>query len=329
MTEMVHNTGSVLLTGGAGYIGSVVAQMLIDQAIPVVVIDDLRDGKREAVPEQAVFVEGGIEDAFVLEQIFKKHQITTVMHFAASANVPDSVINPALYYQNNVAGTLILLDSMKQAGVRRLVFSSTAAVYGEPLYAPIDEGHPLQAMTPYGRSKLMCEQIIADYSKAYGLEYIIFRYFCAAGATTGHGESRQYETHLTPVLLDALLGKREKLYIFGVDFPTEDGTGMRDYIHVSDIAQAHILALDAQGPGLNQIYNLGSNKSYTVRQIIELTEKMYGVPIPKEIKPRRPGDPAVLTTTSAKASRLLGWTPVCTIEDIISSAYEWRRNPRY
>jgi len=329
MTEKAHKTRSVLLTGGAGYIGSVVAQMLIDQGIPVVVIDDLRDGKREAVAKQAVFVEAGIGDASVFEQIFQEHHISTVMHFAASANVPDSVINPALYYQNNVANTLILLDCMKQAGVRRLVFSSTAAVYGEPLYAPIDEEHPLKAMTPYGRSKLMCEQIIEDFSKAYGLDYIIFRYFCAAGATPEHGESRQHETHLTPVLLDALLGKRDKLFIFGDDFPTEDGTGMRDYIHVSDIASAHLLALDAQGPGQNQIYNLGLNKSYTVRQIIELTEKMYGVSIPKETKPRRPGDPAVLTTTSAKANRLLGWTPVCTIEDIITSAYEWRRNPRY
>ena len=270
----------ILITGGAGFIGSVVGEHLHNMGYSLVVIDDLRDGKKEAVPDSATFYEANFADENVLDTIFTTHNITTVIHLAASANVPDSVINPLPYYQNNVTGTIALLKKMKQYGVKSILFSSTAAVYGILVNDTIVETDILKPVNPYGWSKLFDEQIIADTAAAHGLNYIIFRYFCAAGATALNGESRGYESHLIPLVIDTALSKRKEIKVFGNQFPTPDGTGVRDYIHVRDIAKAHELALAKLSSVTNQIFNLGTNAGYSVLQIIEETEKVLGRKIP-------------------------------------------------
>ncbi len=323
----------ILITGGAGYIGSVVGEHLQSLGYPLVVIDDLRDGKKEAVPNAAKFYEANFFDETILDTIFTTHNITTVIHLAASANVPDSVINPLPYYQNNVTGTIALLKKMKQYDVKSILFSSTAAVYGIPVNDTIIETDILKPVNPYGWSKLFDEQIIADIAAAHGLEYIIFRYFCAAGATALHGESRGYESHLIPLVIDTALGKRDEIKVFGNQFPTPDGTGVRDYIHVSDIARAHELALNAmlnaKGRVTNQIFNLGTNAGYSVLQIIEETQKVLGQKVNFTIVNERPGDPPSLIALAHKAKEQLGWEPSYNLQDIITSVYAWRNNPRY
>jgi UDP-glucose 4-epimerase len=319
----------ILITGGAGYIGSVVGEHLHTLGYSLVVIDDLRDGKKEAVPDSATFYEANFSDETILDTIFTTHNITAVIHLAALANVPDSVINPLPYYQNNVTGTIALLKKMKQYGVKSILFSSTAAVYGIPVNDTIVETDILKPVNPYGWSKLFDEQIIADTAAAHGLEYVIFRYFCAAGATALNGESRGYESHLIPLVIDTALGKRNEIKVFGNQFPTPDGTGVRDYIHVSDIAKAHELAIAKLGSVTNQIFNLGTNAGYSVLQIIEETEKVLGQKVNFTIVNERPGDPPSLIALAHKAKEQLGWEPSYNLQDIIRSVYAWRNNPRY
>ena len=321
----------ILITGGAGYIGSVVGEHLHTLGYSLVVIDDLRDGKKEAVPDGATFYEANFSDEHILDTIFTTHNITTVIHLAASANVPDSVVRPLPYYQNNVTGTIALLKKMKQYSVKSILFSSTAAVYGIPVNDTIIETDILKPVNPYGWSKLFDEQIIADTAAAHGLEFIIFRYFCAAGATALHGESRGYESHLIPLVIDTALGKRDEVKVFGNQFPTPDGTGVRDYIHVSDIARAHELALNAMlnATVTNQIFNLGTNAGYSVLEIIEETEKVLGQKVNFTIVNERPGDPPSLIALAHKAKEQLGWEPRYNLQDIITSVYAWRNNPRY
>jgi UDP-glucose 4-epimerase len=319
----------ILITGGAGYIGSVVGQHLQTLGYSLVVIDDLRDGKIKAVPAGATFYEANFSDTNVLDTIFTKHNISCVIHLAASANVPDSVINPLPYYENNVTSTVTLLQKMKQYGVMSILFSSTAAVYGIPVNDTINESDILKPVNPYGWSKLFDEQIIMDTAAAHRLNYIIFRYFCAAGATESHGESRGYESHLIPLVIDTALGKRDEIKVFGNAFPTPDGTGVRDYIHVSDIARAHELALAKLGSVNNQTFNLGTNAGYSVLQIIEETQKVLGQKVNFSIVKERPGDPPSLIALAHKAKQLLGWEPVHSLQDIIISVHAWRNNPRY
>jgi UDP-glucose 4-epimerase len=325
----MKNMEYILVTGGAGYIGSIVTSNLIKSGYKVIVIDDLRDGKKLAVHPDALFFKFNFGDLYELQSIFKKFTISNVLHLAALANVPDSVINPLNYYDNNLSNTLTLLNVMNEFGVRNIIFSSTAAVYGEPRYNPINEAHPTNPINPYGWSKLFVEQIIQDYAKAYSFKYIIFRYFCAAGATVENGESRSYETHLIPVILDTILGKREQINVFGTKFNTDDGTGVRDYIHVEDIANAHILALDKINKSPNHIINLGSNASYSVLQVIKSVEETLNMHVNYILDAPRPGDPAVLSTTNKKAFEILGWKANNALNDIILTAYNWRKNPLY
>lgn len=320
---------TILITGGAGYIGSVVGELLERAGYHLVVVDDLRDGKKAAVPTSAIFHPVNLCDLGQLRSVFAKHPINAVIHLAASANVPDSVTYPLNYYDNNVQGTCQLLRCMQEFGVKNMVFSSTAAVYGEPQYLPIDERHPWKPVNPYGQSKLMDEQILQDCRRAYGIDFITFRYFCAAGATRHHGESRTCESHLIPVVLDQILGRREKVYVFGQDFTTPDGTGVRDFIHVEDIAKAHMLALQRMPQCAGEVFNLGTGTGYSVLEIISQAEQLLGRQVRYDMAARRPGDPANLTATYEKAHRLLGWEPCHGLKEIIQSAFAWRQAPLY
>jgi UDP-glucose 4-epimerase len=325
----MENDSFILVTGGAGYIGSVVVKQLIDEKYKVIVIDDLRDGKAGAIHPEAIHYKFDFGNYDNLTKVFSSHKIFAVMHLAASANVPDSVINPFEYYNNNFNSSLVLLHVMKNHNVRKIIFSSTAAVYGNPNYVPIDENHPTNPINPYGHSKLFIEQVINDFALAYNFKYVIFRYFCAAGATKHNGESRSYETHLIPNVLDTIIGKKNKMYVFGNNFNTKDGTGVRDYIHVSDISNAHLLALLKIDDVYNEIFNLGSNSSYSVLEIIKISEKTINSKVNFEVSKPRPGDPDELTTISDKANLLLNWKPNKNIEEIILSAYNWRNNNLY
>lgn len=325
----MNNTKKILITGGAGYIGSVVCEMLIKEGYEVVVVDDLSESNQKAVTLGAVFYNGNFGDAQMLDNIFSHHFIDIVFHFAASANVPDSVTDPEKYYHNNFVNTLSLLGKMKQYGVDKIIFSSTAAVYGEPVHFPIDENHPERPINPYGHSKLMMEQVIKDFAHAYGLQYIVFRYFCAAGATEDHGESRKCESHLIPVVLDFVLGKREIVNVYGNNFNTIDGSGVRDYIHVVDIAHAHILGMKQFQQAAGNIFNLGTNTGFSVLEIIAKTQSITGKEIRYHIVPMRPGDPATLVAGNGKAKEILGWVPEFGINDIILSAFRWRQHPKY
>lgn len=320
---------TILITGGAGYIGSVAAELLEKKGHKLIIIDDLSDGKKAAVSENSIFFQSNFGNIQTLESIFKEYTIDFVFHFAASANVPDSVINPLKYYENNVVNTLSLLKNMIKYDVKNIIFSSTAAVFGEPVYTPIDEKHILNPVNPYGMSKLMIENILSDFSRAYGLNFIAFRYFCAAGSTREHGESRDYETHLIPVVLDQILKKKDFVTVFGNDFNTSDGTGVRDFIHVEDIAIAHILAMENFDRVDNKFINLGNGKGYSVLEVIKSAEKYLDMKVSYKIGQKRPGDPAVLIASHQNAFKQLGWKPSKTLEDIITSAYNWRKNPKY
>lgn len=319
---------SILVTGGAGYIGSHTVRMLEEQGKQVVVYDNLVKGHQAAVTNSQ-FIKGDLFDSELLRATLKQHKVEAVVHFAAYSLVGESMEKPAEYYHNNVAGTLNLLDTMLECGVKKLVFSSTAAVYGEPQAEIIDEEMPKKPTNVYGRTKLIMENAMADYAKAYGLSYTALRYFNACGADKQGdiGEDHQPESHLIPVILQTCLGKRKSIRIFGDDYPTKDGTCVRDYIHVTDLAQAHYLALKAlqEGAG-SDVYNLGNGNGFTVKEIIEAAEKVTKINITKEIAPRRPGDPAVLVASSEKIRRNLGWQPMYTnIEDIIATAWDWHQ----
>lgn len=318
----------VLVTGGAGYIGSHTVKALLSAGHEVVVFDDLSTGHEESVRGVA-FIRGDVTRAEDLEQAFKAHEIDAVMHFAAKSLVGESMENPAKYYVNNVAGGATLLEAMRRAGVKAMIFSSTAAVYGEPETTPIPEDHPLAPTSVYGRTKLMFEQMLADYAQVYGLKYAALRYFNAAGADPSGeiGEDHDPETHLIPIVLQTALGQREAVTIFGTDYDTPDGTCIRDYIHVTDLADAHVLALEGLFAGSpSGVYNLGNGAGFSVRQVIETAEKVVGAPIPVKEGPRRPGDPAVLVAGSQRAKTELGWTPrYPDLEEIVRTAWQWHR----
>jgi UDP-glucose 4-epimerase len=317
----------VLVTGGAGYIGSVVADHLLCAGHTVTVLDNLIMGWREAVPTQAEFIQANTGDEAALDALFAAHGFDAVMHFAALIEAGESVKVPEQYFDNNSLRTLTLLRVMIKHKVFRLVFSSTAAVYGEPKTVPIPEDHPLAPTNAYGESKLIVEQMLAWFHRAHGFRYASLRYFNAAGATPARGEAHRSESHLIPLVLQVPLGQREAISIFGTDYPTKDGTCVRDYIHVDDLAVAHLLALQRLETHETLICNLGSGEGFSVRQIIDLARKVTGHAIPVIERPRRSGDPAVLIASSDKARSLLGWNPQYSeVQSIIASAWEWHRS---
>lgn len=313
----------ILVTGGAGYIGSAVVRKLIDEGHEVTVIDDLSKGHKEAVHPKAVFIKAGLSNLNELEKVFKQTKFDAVIHMAGYIEAGESVINPEKYFTNNVTNGINLLNAMIKHNCKKIVFSSSAGVYGNPEEVPITEDSETRPINPYGETKLIFERILKCYSKAYGLEYTSLRYFNAAGAEEYHGEDHDPETHLIPIILQAALGKRTEIKIYGTDYPTKDGTCIRDYIHVSDLAKAHVLALKNNG-----VYNLGSEKGYSVREIIEIAKKVTGKDITVKEDARRPGDPVALVASSEKIKRELGWKPEYSIRDIIKSAWAWhKKNP--
>ena len=321
---------TILVTGGAGYIGSVVVEDLQAKGESVVVLDNLVYGHRQAIGENTVFYEGDIGDADLVRKILSEHEIEACMHFSAFTYVGESVEKPKIYYHNNVAQTLKLLDVLIETGVKKFVFSSTAAVFGEPQKIPIDETHPQNPTNPYGWSKLMVEKILQSYDTAYGLKFVALRYFNACGASENCGEDHNPETHLIPLVLFAAQGRRESISIFGDDYPTPDGTALRDYIHISDLSQAHVLALKhLHNGGNSEFINLGNGQGFSVKEVIETAKKITGKPIEARIAPRRAGDPSRLVADSKKAREVLGWTPQFPdLESIIESAWAWHQaNP--
>jgi len=318
----------ILVIGGAGYIGSHLVKELV-QTKDVLVLDNFSTGHRWAVHENATMIEGDMGDKDILENIFTHYPIEAVMHFAAYSLVGESVQEPGKYYQNNVAATLNLLEVMVKSNVKKIIFSSTAATYGIPEGPVITEETPTNPINPYGRSKLMMESIMKDFSKAYGLEYVILRYFNAAGADESAkiGEAHDPETHLIPLILQHLAGDRPSISIFGTDYDTPDGTCIRDYIHVTDLARAHILALDAllEGTKKNTIYNLGNGRGYSVREVIEACERITGKKANVTMAPPREGDPARLVASSEKIRRELGWKARYSLDDIVESAWKWNK----
>jgi UDP-glucose 4-epimerase len=321
----------ILVVGGAGYIGSHVVKELIRKGKQVAVLDNLSTGHREAIDKKATFVQGDMGNKSDLDVIFSTYPIKAVMHFAANSLVGESVTNPLKYYENNVAATLTLLQVMIKYNVKKFVFSSTAATYGIPDVDLIAEETPTNPINPYGHSKVMVEQILADCATAYDLEYVVLRYFNAAGADESGeiGEDHTPETHLIPLVLKHLLGQRESISVFGTDYPTFDGTCIRDYIHVTDLARAHILALDAllesHDTHICETYNVGNGQGYSVKEIIKRCEEVTGKTANIKYAERRPGDPAILVASSKKIEKALGWKAVYTLEDIIRTAWQWHQ----
>lgn len=315
----------ILVTGGAGYIGSVCVTRLLKKKYNVVVIDNLQTGQAKALDPNALFYKGSILNKILLNRIFRENEIDAVIHFAAETTVAESASNPYRYFNTNLIGGITLLEAMRKAKCRKIIFSSTAAVYGNPLTTPISENHQTNPISAYGSSKLMFEQILFWYSRAYNLEYKIFRYFNAAGATKTLGENHNPETHLLPLVLQVALGKKREISIFGNDYDTSDGTCIRDYIHVADIADAHILSLENSGKS-SCIYNLGNQKGYSVSEVIAVARKITGHPIPSKISKRRPGDPAVLIASSSLAKKELVWKPkFSSLGSIIRSQWIWQK----
>jgi UDP-glucose 4-epimerase len=321
---------AILVTGGAGYIGSVTTELLRKRGEQVVVLDNLSRGHRGAVAPEVLFYEGDVGDRALVTRVVREHSIDACIHFAAFAYVGESVSQPALYFENNVEQSIRLLGALAGAGVRRVVFSSTCATYGEPQRIPIDESHPQRPTNPYGWSKLFVEQIMADYDRAYDLKSVSLRYFNASGATPDRGEHHAPETHLIPLVLKAAQGEIEQVTVFGSDYPTTDGTCIRDYIHVSDLAEAHALSLDYLRAGSESIaINLGNGQGYSVLKVIETARKVTGKEIAVEMQGRRPGDPSHLVADAARARGVLGWQPEKPdLVEIIGSAWDWHsKNP--
>ncbi|MEU3656927.1 UDP-glucose 4-epimerase GalE [Streptomyces sp. NPDC032161] len=311
-----------LVTGGAGYVGSVVAQHLLEAGHAVTVLDDLSTGFREGVPDGAEFIEGRIQDAAK----WLDPSYDGVLHFAAFSQVGESVTNPEKYWVNNVGGSVALLAAMRDAGVRTLVFSSTAATYGEPATTPITESDATAPTNPYGATKLAVDHMISGEAAAHGLAAVSLRYFNVAGAYGGCGERHSPETHLIPLVLQVALGQRESIAVYGDDYPTPDGTCVRDYIHVADLAEAHLLALDAATPGEHLICNLGNGNGFSVREVIETVREVTGHPVPETAGPRRAGDPAVLVASATTARERLGWTPSrADLAGIVADAWTFAR----
>nr|WP_231846456.1 UDP-glucose 4-epimerase GalE [Rhodopirellula baltica] len=317
----------VFVVGGAGYIGSHAVALLLDAGHEVVVFDNLSRGHAKSVPE-GLLVEGDLNDQAKLTSLLKEHSIDAVMHFAAFAEVGESVRDPAIYYQNNVVATLSLLEAMRAADVKKIVFSSTTATYGQPDTVPIPETTPQNPINPYGFSKLVIEKALADYAHAYGFAYAALRYFNAAGARPDGtiGEHHDPESHLIPIVLQVALGQRESISIFGDDYPTPDGTCIRDYIHVDDLGDAHLRALDRLKPGEGIQVNLGTGRGTSVREIVDACRAVTGHPIPEVMGERRPGDPAELIADAKLAGEVLGWKPRYTdIQDIVKTAWNWHQ----
>lgn len=314
---------NVLVTGGAGYIGSVCVEELLNAGHKVTVFDDLSEGHVAAVDPRASFQRGSLSDVGAITNALRESQAEAVVHFAAFALVSESMSNPAKYFGNNVSGGLHLLDAALAAGIKKFVFSSTCATYGVPDRVPMTEDLPQHPINPYGESKLMFEKILQWYSQIHGLEFVAFRYFNAAGASERFGEDHRIETHLIPNVLRVPLGRALQCEIYGTDYPTPDGTCVRDFIHVIDLAQAHILALQ---PGKSGFYNLGNGAGYSVRQVISACEKISGRPIKTVEKPRRAGDPPRLVASAAKATKELGWKPQFPgLDEIVSTAWRWHQ----
>jgi UDP-glucose 4-epimerase len=330
----------ILVTGGAGYIGGTVAALLMEKGHETLILDNLSHSRRKSVPPGAEFVEAELADRAAIERIFEVAQdegkpFDGVLHFAALIEAGESMQRPEIYFRNNSASTLSLLEAILACGPKRLVFSSTAAVYGEPEFVPIQEDAHLAPTNPYGQSKLLVEQMLTWFHRIHGLRYASLRYFNVAGAHEGsqgitRGESHEPESHLIPLVLDVALGRRPSIRIYGDDYPTPDGTCIRDYIHVSDLAEAHLLALKALGEATEKhppiICNFGNGKGFSVRDVIESARRITGHPIPAEVHPRRPGDPAALIASSEKAMRELGWTPRYTdLDEIVRTAWVWHQ----
>lgn len=325
---MSKNNTYILVSGGAGYIGGHMAGMLIESGFKVVVFDNLSTGVRPWIPRGAAFVKGDLSNIADCRKVFKEYRIHAVMHFAAKIVVPESVSQPVMYYRNNVGGTLNLLQAMVEAGVRRFVFSSTAAVYGSAKKMPITEKTPVAPLSPYGASKFMVEQVLQDAAKADLIDFIALRYFNVAGWDTRRPwpvKGRPVPTHLISNAMKALLGG-EKLVVCGTDYKTHDGTGVRDFIHVVDLCQAHLLALKAMGKGIrNEVFNLGNGNGFSVMDVIRVAGKVSGKPVPHRLGPRRPGDVQTVVASSAKAKRVLGWAPRYDLEAILRSEWERKR----
>ena len=318
----------LLVTGGAGYIGSIVAQQLLEAGHEVVVLDNFVRGHRAAVPQDATLVEADLLDERATREALG-HGFDAVLHFAALALVAESVAHPERYHRGNHVGALNLLDAMRDAGVRRLVFSSTCAVYGEPESVPMREDIPAAPVNAYGNSKLAIDRMIADECRAHGLGAASLRYFNVAGAHGDLGEDHEPETHLIPLVLRAALGVTDHVKVLGTDYPTPDGTAVRDYIHVEDLARAHALALDAVEPGRHAIYNLGTGHGYSVREVVETARRVTGREIEAREESRRPGDPPALVAASDRIRAELGWVPEKRLEDMIADAWAWHQaHPR-
>jgi UDP-glucose-4-epimerase GalE len=316
---------NILVTGGAGYVGSHAARLLVRAGHEVWVYDNLTRGHRAAAPSGRLIV-GELMDRPLLERTLKEKKIEAVMHFAALAYVGESVTEPGKYYGNNVGGSLALFEAMRAGGVTKIVFSSTTATYGEPERMPISEEEPQEPINPYGYSKLMVERVLDDYAAAYGFAFAALRYFNAAGASPEGdiGEDHDPESHLIPIVLQVALGQREKITIFGDDYPTPDGTCVRDYVHVDDLGAAHLQALDHLRPGQGLKLNLGTGRGHSVREVIDMCRRITGHAIPDTIGPRRPGDPPELVADATKARQVLGWQPrFADLKSIVETAWRW------
>ncbi len=316
----------ILVTGGAGYIGGTVALRLLSTGYNVLIYDNFCHGHRDLVPAGTQLIEGDIADRERLTQVLRDEQVDGVMHFAALIEAGESMKHPEMYFRNNTASTLSLLEAMLAAGVDRLVFSSTAAVYGEPKSTPIEEDAALAPTNPYGESKLLVEYMLTWMNRIHGLRYASLRYFNVAGAVEGRGEAHEPESHLIPLILDVALGRRKSIKIFGQDYPTPDGTCIRDYVHVGDLADAHILALEGLSTRSRQIYNIGNGQGFSVREVVDSVRRVTGHPIPVVEEPRRDGDPAVLVASSRRIMDELGWKPrFSSLDDIVRSAWIWHQ----
>ena len=317
---------NILVTGAAGYIGSVCSEVLLSRGHQVLALDNLQEGHRAAVPPSATFLQVDLANRPQLDEVFKNHKIDAAMHFAGESLVAKSVREPSTFYASNVGCGVNLLDAMTRHGVGKIIFSSTAATYGQPDVTPIPEDHHKAPINPYGKSKLTFEQILADYRAYTGLKYISLRYFNAAGASVERGEAHRTESHLIPRVLDTALGAYPILEIFGSDYPTSDGSCVRDYIHVLDISGSHVRALEEIDRFAGEAFNVGNSSGFSNQQVLKTAEAITGTKIPNKLSPRRPGDPATLVASNDKIKRLLDWEPQhSSLEEIIQSAWTWRK----
>jgi UDP-glucose 4-epimerase len=317
---------NILVTGAAGYIGSICSEVLIARGHRVVALDNLQEGHRAAIPPQAVFCHADLGVRAQAEDVFSRHKVDAVMHFAGEALVAKSVREPSTFYAANIAAGVNLLDAVTRHGIKKFIFSSTAATYGEPKQVPIPEDHPQDPINPYGKSKLRFEEILADYRGYTGLHYACLRYFNAAGASVERGEAHRTETHLIPRILDAATGAIPHLEIMGSDYATPDGTCVRDYIHVLDIADSHLRALESIERISGEAFNVGNSRGFSILEVLDAAERVTGRKIPRKMSPRRPGDPAVLVASKEKLRKMLGWEAQhSSLEEIITSAWTWKQ----